>query len=258
MTTVTAASAGSHLVNRHRTARIVALAVNSGATDAIGFLALGGAFTSVMTGNMILLGLSVNNPSLAVRTVAAIISYIAGASVGARVAGQAAPSDPPWPREVTRALVVEWAIFVAYAIGWYAAGSRPSASLQLGLLMLNATALGVQSAAIQRFGIAGLSTTYLTGTLTTVVARLAQRRPVREVVTSLQILGGLIAGAATGGALVRFAPPIVPVVQLSSLGCVIASVTWPTSELSARIDGRGAFRPDAESATAKESTSSGG
>jgi len=32
------------------------LATMSGATDAIGFIALGGAFTSVMTGNMVLFG----------------------------------------------------------------------------------------------------------------------------------------------------------------------------------------------------------
>src|SRR6185369_17222366 len=43
---------------RLRHALILALAVNAGATDAIGFLALGGAFTSVMTGNLVLFGIS--------------------------------------------------------------------------------------------------------------------------------------------------------------------------------------------------------
>jgi predicted benzoate:H+ symporter BenE len=43
---------------RWRDAAAVALAVTSGATDAISFIVFGGAFTSVMTGNLVLLGYS--------------------------------------------------------------------------------------------------------------------------------------------------------------------------------------------------------
>jgi uncharacterized membrane protein YoaK (UPF0700 family) len=41
---------------RRRQWLLVLLAVNSGAIDAVGYTMLGGSFTSVMTGNMILLG----------------------------------------------------------------------------------------------------------------------------------------------------------------------------------------------------------
>jgi uncharacterized membrane protein YoaK (UPF0700 family) len=43
---------------RVRNAAAAALAVTSGATDAIGYLALGHVFTSAMTGNLTLLGSS--------------------------------------------------------------------------------------------------------------------------------------------------------------------------------------------------------
>jgi uncharacterized membrane protein YoaK (UPF0700 family) len=54
------------------------------------------------------------------------------------------------------------------------AGARV-AGVARGLLALTALALGIQSAAIQRFGVLGLSTTYLTGTLTTLAIVGAQQ-----------------------------------------------------------------------------------
>ena len=88
---------------RVRDTLMVFLAINSGATDAIAFLCLGGAFTSVMTGNMVLLGVSASrlDSSLAVHTGAAIIYFVAGCAVGTRIAGNARPDDPVWPRSVT-------------------------------------------------------------------------------------------------------------------------------------------------------------
>jgi hypothetical protein len=90
---------------RARDAAAVALAVTSGAPDAIAFLALGGAFTSVMARNLVLLGISQGqaDSQLARHVAVAIICYIAGSAVGARLAGTAAPDDPVWPPAVTRA-----------------------------------------------------------------------------------------------------------------------------------------------------------
>ena len=108
----------------------------------------------------------------------------------------------------------------AYAVGWWVLGTpgtgrdaRPSAGL-------TALALGIQTSTVQRFGVSGMSTTYLTGTLTTVVIRLARGRGVREVGT-LEILLGLVVGAGIGAVLVEFAPVAVPAVQLLTLGAVL-------------------------------------
>jgi uncharacterized membrane protein YoaK (UPF0700 family) len=202
--------------------------VVSGATDAIGLLALGGAFTSVMTGNMVLLGVAASSADghRAASSGFAILAFCAGAALGARLAGTARPGDPIWPRSVTTALAVEFVFVAAYAAGWWVTGADPGPGVALALLLSSAVALGIQSSTVQRFGVSGMSTTYLTGTLTTVVIRLATGRGVREVWHSIEILLGLVAGAAAGALLVLHAPLLAPVLQLAALGGVLlAAVT---------------------------------
>src|SRR4051794_17248311 len=208
---------------RLRQTLVVTLAVVSGATDAIGLLALGGAFTSVMTGNMVLLGVAASSAdgSLAASSGLAILAFCAGAALGARLAGTPRAGDSLWPRPVTVALAVELAFFVAYAVGWWTSGGAPGTGLALALLLCTAVGLGIQSSTVQRFGVSGMSTTYLTGTLTTVVIRLATGRGVREVWHSIEILLGLIAGAAAGALLVLNLPLVAPVLQLGALGAVV-------------------------------------
>lgn len=215
---------------RQRARLVVVLAVTSGATDAIGFLALGSAFTSVMTGNLVLLGVGAAQGDLrAVGLVTiAIASFMLGAAIGARTAGAARSDDPVWPRAVTVALAVELALFAAFAAGWWALGAGPEGdAVLMPLLALNAGALGLQSSAIQRFGVPGLSTTYLTGTLTAIVIRLSHRKGLRAVGHSSTILLGLIVGAGIATVLLEFLPWAVPVLQLVTVGGVlVACVAW--------------------------------
>jgi uncharacterized membrane protein YoaK (UPF0700 family) len=202
---------------------VVTLAVVSGATDAIGFLTLGGAFTSVMTGNLVLLGVSASSADgvLAIASGGAILAFCAGAALGARLAGSPSAGDRIWPRAVTVGLAVEFAFIAAYAVGWWVTGGSPDPAVGLVLLFSTALALGIQSSTVQRFGVSGMSTTYLTGTLTTVVMRLASGRAVREVWHSIEILLGLVAGAAAGALLVLVVPLLAPVLQLVALGGVL-------------------------------------
>src|SRR3954451_16461845 len=211
---------GAH---RLRQTLVVTLAVVSGATDAIGLLALGGAFTSVMTGNMVLLGVAASSADAdrAASSGFAILAFCAGAALGARVAGSARKGDQIWPRSVTTALAVEFVFVAGYATGWWVTGADPGRGVALALLLSTAVALGIQSSTVQRFGVSGMSTTYLTGTLTTVVIRLATGRGVREVWHSIEILLGLVGGAAAGAALVLLAPMFAPLLQLVALGGVL-------------------------------------
>jgi uncharacterized membrane protein YoaK (UPF0700 family) len=222
---------------RRRGYLMTVLAVVSGATDASGFLHLGGAFSSVMTGNMVLLGLAggTGNGALAARAGAAIAAFIAGCFIGGRVAGQPSQGDGVWPSSITRALAVEFAVFVAYAAALQAVGGHPTGSLlKTGLLALNALALGLQSSAIQRFGVSGLSTTYLTGTLTTTIVHLASGRPLRHVALNMQLLVGLVVGAGAGGLLARYAMRFTPALQLGGVGLVILiAVAARSSDLAA-------------------------
>lgn len=206
-----------------RQALVVALAVVSGATDAIGLLALGGAFTSVMTGNMVILGVSASTTdgALAIASGGAIVAFCVGVWGGARIAGTARPGDAVWPRPVSVGLALELVLMVAYGLGWWFSGSAPGTVAAHLLLFTMAVALGIQSSTVQRFGVNGLSTTYLTGTLTTVVMKLASGRGLREVRGSLGILAGLIGGAAAGALLVEQAPVAAPVLQIGCLAAVV-------------------------------------
>ncbi len=202
---------------------VVVLTINSGATDAIGFVALGGVFTSVMTGNMVLLGVSVGerDADLARSSIAAIACFVLGAGIGAKIAHLPRPDDPVWPRAVSRALTVELGIYLLWALGWLLTKGRPEGWLQLGLLVVLAAGLGVQSSAIQRFGVSGLSTTYLTGTLTSVVIRLMTGHKLGHVMDSVQILLGLIVGAALGAFLTLVASPAAVALQLLCVAGVL-------------------------------------
>jgi uncharacterized membrane protein YoaK (UPF0700 family) len=200
----------------------VVLALVTGATDAIGFTRLGGVFTSVMTGNMVLLGVSAgeHDASLALHAGVAFAGYALGTLLGARVAGKAAPQQSVWPRPVTAALLVELAVFAIFAVWWELAGGHPSGAATYVLIGSNAVALGIQSSAVLRFGISGLSTTYLTGTLTQALANLVGgRSPVS--VRSVALLVALVIGAGLGALLAVNVPGAAPAVPLGLLVFVV-------------------------------------
>ncbi|MGW5558213.1 YoaK family protein [Micromonospora sp. NPDC003944] len=209
---------------RHRHALVVVLTFLTGSADALGFLALGGAFASVMTGNMVLLGLSAGRgeAELALTSGCAIASFIVGVLAGARVVGSARPDDPVWPRRVTWALVLELSVFVLFAVVWEVTLDTPDARVHLALLMLSAVALGVQSSAIQRFGVSGLSSTYLTGTLTSLIAGVAARRPWAVLRPKAQVLLALMVGAAVGALVALHLPVVAPALLIVPLVLVIA------------------------------------
>ena len=219
---------------RLRNALVVPLAVASGATDALGFLALGSTFTSVMTGNMVLFGIAVSHRDTAalLLTAVAIGAFVTGAGIGAHVAGTPQKGDPVWPHAVTVALGWEFGLFASFACAWWLLGSAPPSDFFLPLLAVNAAALGLQSSAIQRFGVSGLSTTYLTGTLTHVMIRLVSGHGLRSVGHSVAMLVGLVVGAAVGAALIRFAAAALPLAQLLTVGGVLTVVRMQRETLS--------------------------
>ena len=82
----------------------IALTFASGAADVASFTRLGGVFTSVMTGNIVLWGLAVARGSLtlASHTAVSIAGYIAGVAVGTWIAhgvkdAESGPGRPAGP-----------------------------------------------------------------------------------------------------------------------------------------------------------------
>jgi uncharacterized membrane protein YoaK (UPF0700 family) len=205
---------------------VVVLTVVTGATDAIGFLHLGGVFTSVMTANMVLLGISGprHDGSLALHSGVAFAGYVAGTLIGGLVARRASEDQPVWPRRVTAALLLELGLFGFFAAWWEVAAGHPSAAATYVLIAVNATALGIQSSAVLRFGLPGLSTTYLTGTLTQLVVGLAQRK-VAVPARSVAILMALVGGAVVGAVLAIEAPRVAPAVPVGGLVIVLVTAT---------------------------------
>jgi uncharacterized membrane protein YoaK (UPF0700 family) len=82
-----------------------------------------------------------------------------------------------------------------------------------------AGAMGIQSAAVRQLG--GMSTTYLTGTLTAVVAELVTRDRQPGLVRSAGVLTAIVAGAVIGGLVAGHAPGWLPAVILTPLAAVI-------------------------------------
>jgi uncharacterized membrane protein YoaK (UPF0700 family) len=165
-------------------------------------------------------------PCLQFNCAVAIVGYIAGCAGGARISGIPADSDPVWPPAVTWGLGVEAGLFLLSASGWCAVGGRPRGLVTAGLLGLSALALGIQSSTVKRFGESGPSTTYLTGTLTTLVIRLATGGRFRDVTRHLCLLLALLTGAAAATTLLALnAFAFVPLMQLVPLAAVIVVAT---------------------------------
>jgi uncharacterized membrane protein YoaK (UPF0700 family) len=212
---------------RARNCAAMALAATSGATDAIGWLSLGHVFTSAMTGNLVLLGISLGHPNgeRAGRVLASLACFMVGAALGARVARTRKADDPVWPPAITRALAIEALIFVMYAACWWSVGARPDIVAKVVLLGLGAVALGIQSSAMQRFAV-GLNTTFLSGSLTTLVGQLATGHRFRETRHHLLFLLGLVCGGAVAALLIIHSPAFAPLVQLVPLAAALGGAVW--------------------------------
>lgn len=209
----------------------VLLTFASGATDVASFTRLGDVFASVMTGNMVLFGLSLarGSVSLASHTVVAIAGYVTGVAAGTRVAwfhatrnGSSGSSaeDSPWPPHITMVLLLEFLLIACVAAGWEITGSRPGGGPQFVMLAAISCAMGIQSSAVNDMGLKEVSTTYLTGTLTGLVGAIAS--PGRRAgFRRGGVLAGLACGALLAGVLVAYVPDLVPALPLAAIILVI-------------------------------------
>ncbi len=143
----------------------------AGSVDAISYLGLGHVFTANMTGNMVLLGLSIGQGQglAALRSLVALAGFGFGAAIGALVV-ERGPKHGDWPRGVTGAIFVEGLVLGLFTITWHFPGPARSNGLVYALIALSAVAMGIQSAAIRHLNVPGVATTYITGTLTSFVA----------------------------------------------------------------------------------------
>ena len=205
---------------------VVLLAAASGGLDAVAVLGLGGVFASVMTGNLVLLGLGAGtrHGGLAGHAGVALVAYAVGVAVGVRMAGSTGRPDPAgWSVRPQRIVVLELVLVSAFAVGWELTTGRPSTGAQLALMVPAALAMGLQGAAMRSSLGSGVSTTYLTGTLTGVVSALAGGRPLREEGSAALVLVAAVVGAALSGLMLTASPRLGPVVPLVALACAVGA-----------------------------------
>jgi len=225
----------------------IALTFGSGANDVASFTRLGEVFTSVMTGNIVLLGLSLaeRSVSLVSHTVVSITGYIAGVAGAtwvaegfkARGGGKAAAGEGDrgrasvLPGHVRWALFAELVLLAGFTAGWEITAARPAGWAQFVLLAVLAAAMGMQSSAVNEMGLAAVSTTFLTGTLTGLVSSLVSPgKETRLGVRRFGVLIGLAAGAVLCGLLVSTAAAAVPVLSLAALVTTLALTAMPLRE----------------------------
>jgi hypothetical protein len=118
----------------------ILLTFASGASDVASYTRLGGVFTSVMTGNIAIFGLSLARGSvpLALHIGTAFAGYVTGVAVGTRVAWHPTAhhvktgpggSGRDWPPHATLALLIEMVLFAGVTAGWELTGSRPAGAV---------------------------------------------------------------------------------------------------------------------------------
>lgn len=214
----------------------VLLTFASGASDVASYTRLGGVFTSVMTGNMVIFGLSLARGSvlLAAHTIASFAGYVIGVIAGTRIAwygtvrrASRGPDGPheTWPPHITWTLLTEFALLAGVAVGWELTGTRPAGSAQFAILIIAAAAMGIQSSVVGQMGLGNVSTTYLTGTLTGLVTAVARPDGTRPGLRRPGVLAGLLLGAVLAGVLVANAAAAVPLLALLAVGTAAAG-TW--------------------------------
>jgi uncharacterized membrane protein YoaK (UPF0700 family) len=209
---------------RHHAPLVGLLTFASGCVDAVTLMAIGGAFTSVITGNLVFTGQAIGTMSLnpALHAIMAVAGYIAGVAAGSRLRQAIAPRARArdWPQAATGVLAVEWVILAAVNIAWFCYRAAPPAGATDVLLIALALALGMRGAAAR--GIKGNpSTTYMTGALTTLVEAVATGGRRNADAAAAVGLVMFVAGAVCSALLVEHARQTALLPPLAALLLVI-------------------------------------
>jgi uncharacterized membrane protein YoaK (UPF0700 family) len=204
---------------------LIALTASTASLDVTAFTRLGGVFASVMTSNLVFVSIAAVKAegAFGARCAVAILSFVVGVAIGSAIAQPSGLENRLGTRPLSLLLTGELAILVGYTIWWMIVGGHPKGWTQLVLLGIVAATMGGQSAAARQLGNPNASTTYLTGTVTSLAGSVALRqRPDPEAVA---VILALLAGAAAGVGLLEAAPITVPLLALAGVGTT-AALSW--------------------------------
>jgi len=146
---------------------LVLLACVAGSLDVISYYKLGHVFTANMTGNAILLGLSIGQGKVAssLHSLVALAGFFTGAVIGASIIEN---TKRGWSHYITLNIAIETIIIFLLVGIWFYEGDKLSNFVLYISIVLSAIAMGIQSATIWHLNIPGVVTTFLTGTITSI------------------------------------------------------------------------------------------
>jgi len=215
--------------SRGRTVHVslLLLSFGSGAADAFAFLALGGIFTANMTGNLILSGMFSRPEFLQtfIGSVTAILAFAAFLYLGFRLtSAHRPPTNSPrattWTHLLVGSIVLQAIVVLVWVFGWATAPNG-----QILAVALASAALALQTVAARRLSDrSGVTTTYVTGTLTSTMEALAERSSSGQFIRVLSILmlplGAVCETVVIASA--KWAGPILPLaVALAAAAAVV-------------------------------------
>lgn len=215
----------------YQTTAVLLFSLASGATDAFAFLTFGGVFTANMTGNLILVGMF-SRPAEAVALAGlAIISFVLFTYLGfkltrttERIGRNSVPSV------LVVAVVLQAAVAGLWIVGFVP--PSPATSLAFVLVGLSAAACALQTVGAKRLTFAkGTTTTYMTGTMTSLLEDVAYRRKVVGWAGRFGSVCCLVVGAIVGTATMLFAPQFGPVPPLVA-GALALLCAWQSGDVA--------------------------
>jgi uncharacterized membrane protein YoaK (UPF0700 family) len=166
-------SASKSMGRREWAAEVLLLTWAAGTVDAISYLGLRHVFTANMTGNAVLLGISIGQGQglAATRSLLALLAFIVGVALGALLV-QLRSADGEVARALIWPVAAEVVVLGIFALVWHVPMLPQNEGTLYVLIALSAVAMGIQSAAVRRLALPGIATTVITGTITSLVAGL--------------------------------------------------------------------------------------
>src|ERR1700709_871154 len=173
-------------------ALLLALTVATGLIDAVSIVALGRVFIANMTGNIVFIGFALAGaPGF---SLAASLLALAGFLIGAAAGGPVITRYGAVRGRLLAVVTTAELVLLTAAVGMAAVSSEPFAATPRDLIVLvAATALGLQNAAARELAVPDATTTVLTMTLTGFAADLRQRNG-QVILRRLLAVGGTAGG----------------------------------------------------------------
>jgi uncharacterized membrane protein YoaK (UPF0700 family) len=219
--------------------------------DAIGYLGLGHVFTANMTGNAVLLGMSVGQGQAlaAFRSLVALVAFICGVIAGA-ILSHRAGTELDQRRAFLGPMYFETGALILFAVFLHAPIFPRTQPVLYILIAISALAMGVQSAAVRRLNLPGIATTVITVTITSLIAsvvrwlHISYVAPAAEEASSSPSVRGLgiplqasvflvyVAAAAATGLFQKRIPLIVGISPVIAIAVVLylATTSGPRSD----------------------------